>query len=150
MAQGASALRKGDMEGAFLVCAPLADRAPSLFAAKCAGLAALNLNDFARAVLYLRAYLASHAQDTESHLALAKALGRSGDDSSAVALLTHVLNTPSLRPKMPSLGEALYNLGIAHARLGRIERALTTWKQIPVDAKEYEDSQILIRRLSNK
>ena len=150
MAQGASALRKGDMEGAFVVCAPLADRSPRLFAAKCAGLAALNLNDIASAVRYLRAYLASHSQDVESHLALAKALGRGGDDASAVALLTRVLNTPSLRPKMPSLGEALYNLGVAHARLGRIERALSTWKQIPIDATEYEDSQRLIRRLSKK
>jgi predicted Zn-dependent protease len=91
---------------------------------RCVGLTLSQHGRDADAVRWLRAALNERSDDVEVRLTLARSLGRAGDDSAALALLeAHVI-------EQPLDARAWLNLGVAAARLGRIERAREAWSKV--------------------
>ena len=103
--------------------AALAERAPKI-AARCAGMSAVALGDHDSAVHFLRAHLAHHPGDETVVVALARAVGRDGDDGAARNLLAgYVAQNPDhLRARV--------NLGVALARLGDYAGARRQWRAV--------------------
>ena len=134
IARGAEAALRGDHAEALARCAPVADHAPSGFAAWCAGAAAAALGDSEAAVRYLRALLAARPSHAPALLLLAKTLGRGGDHLSAAALLASALATAPLTAAQRA--EALYNLGVARAKAGDWRAAAEAWGALPPESEE--------------
>ena len=120
---GETLLAAGNAEAAFERCAPIAEQKPD-GAARCAGMAAVALNDRDSAVRYLRAHMAHHPNDETVVLALARAVGRDGDDGAARNLLAQYVE------QNPDHLKARVNLGISMARLGDYRGAKAQWTQV--------------------
>lgn len=110
--EGLNALASGNPSKALNLCSKYADRLPESKAARCAGLAADAIGETVKAVVYLRAYSSIHQTDAEVIRALARQLGRGGDDAAALALLRRFLDYD------PNDRLARLNLGIAALRVG--------------------------------
>jgi len=121
---GLAALAAGDAARAFAACEPAAAMEPASDAARCAGLAADRLGRSRDAARYLRAWLAHHPGDEDVVLALARVIGRDGDDRAARALLEGFV---SAHPKNV---RARVNLGVASARLGDLDAARAQWEAV--------------------
>ncbi len=94
-----------------------------------------------RAIRLLRAHLDADPRDAEVRRALARALGRSGDDTAALAVLRlHVLDAPDDV-------SAWLNLGIAAARLGRLDEARVAWLRVLALAPGHTDATALLKAL---
>lgn len=141
VAEGISALEAGDPASAFALCEPVAARRPMSPAARCAGLAAERLGRTPEALRYLRAYRAHHPDDRDVLLALARLVGRSGDDAGARALLQRWVDAH------PDDVRARINLGIAHARLGDYDAARRAWQAVLDRDPENTDARDLLDRL---
>ncbi|MGK0359668.1 MAG: thioredoxin-like negative regulator of GroEL [Bradymonadia bacterium] len=120
---GERLLEAGNAVAAFERCAPIAERDPDR-AARCAGMAAIALDDPDSAIRYLRAHMAHNPNDETVVLALARAVGRDGDDGAARSLLAlYVAHNPEHL-------QARVNLGVAMARLGDYPGAKAQWTQV--------------------
>jgi hypothetical protein len=140
-ADGLAALEAGHADEALTQCAPVADRVPESQAARCAGLAAEKLGRSDVATRYLRAFLDHHQDDREALLALARIVGRSGDDAAARALLAGWVG------RHADDADAWLNLGIAAARLGDYAGARQAWETVLRLAPDRADARDLLRRL---
>jgi tetratricopeptide (TPR) repeat protein len=128
--EGLAALASDDPTRALRLCGPLAAERPETDASRCAGLAAEQLGDLPTAARYLRAWL-SHQGEVQGPdpvrdpvlLALARAVGRAGDDAAARALLAGYVQ------RNPDDARAHLNLGIAAARMGDYTAARAAWEQ---------------------
>lgn len=128
--EGLAALTNDDPTRALALCAPLAAERPETEASRCAGLAAEQLGDLPTAARYLRAWL-SHQGEVQGPdpirdpvlLALARAVGRAGDDAAARALLAGYVQ------RNPEDARAHLNLGIAAARMGDYTAARFAWER---------------------
>lgn len=109
-------------EQAWTRCHELASRHPDSEAARCAGLAAVATNRTEEAIRFLRAWLVAHPDDPEVVLALARAVGRGGDDGAARGLLA------DFAQRHPGHVSVWINLGVAEARLGRLAEARAAWE----------------------
>jgi len=138
---GRAALAKGDAAAAFDACAPIASRRPEGDASLCAGQAAARLARWADAVRNLRAHLAHHPGDEDAVLLLAKAVGRSGDDEAARALLQRYVAVHPLHMR------ARVNLGVAHARLGEYAAARSSWEAVLARDPDNADAKDLLSQL---
>jgi tetratricopeptide (TPR) repeat protein len=143
IALGLKALNDQKPELAYQKCQPIASHKPSTLASKCAGLASVQLNDSENAIRFLRAYLGVNPKSEESILALAKQIGKNGDDLSALSLLMQALE---INPSMP---KTLLNIGIAYIRLQKYEKAKDYLNQINSTASEYQDAQQLIKQIES-
>ena len=109
---------------------------------RCIGLTLAQRGRDADAVRWLRAALDERSDDVEVRLTLARSLGRAGDDSAALALLeAHVI-------EQPIDARAWLNLGVAAARLGRIERAREAWSEVLRLDPGQTDAAALLKSLS--
>jgi tetratricopeptide (TPR) repeat protein len=141
IAKGLKLYQENQAEKAFQICQNIAKRKPSTLASKCAGLSAVSLGQTEDAIKFLRAYLGMNPRDEIVLLALAKQIGKNGDDQSALALLLNVLE---INPKN-SL--ALLNAGIAYVRLQRYLEAEKYLKSIDREAKEYGNALELLGQI---
>jgi hypothetical protein len=140
LVSGLTALESGDPQAALERCGPLAERGVAQ-AARCAGFAAAALSQHATAVRFLRAHLATQPDDDEAVLALSKALGQSGDDGAARALLSRFVN------RNPEHIAARLNLGIAAARLGDYPAARAAWAAVLALDPAHDDARALLQQL---
>ncbi len=131
------------MRKAFEKYADLAEVNPMLAARK-AGISAVQMKDWDDAVFYFRAYLNSHPEDDEAQLELAKALGRSGDDGAALAVLSAFLQ------REPHHVGALLNLGIAAARMGQMEKARNAWTELLQIDPQNQDAASFLEAISGR
>ncbi len=122
-------------------CDPTREPAPDDPALRCVALALESARQDTRAIRLLRAHLDAHPRDAEVRRALARALGRSGDDAAALAVLRlHVLDAPDDV-------SAWLNLGIAAARLGRLDDARGAWRRVLSLAPGHPDATALLKTL---
>ena len=130
----------GGFEKSYQLCATEAERRPQTGAARCAARAAQALKQYPEAVRMWRAHLAFHPEDQEGIIALARCIGRLGDDDNARAILE--INTR----RFPEWVDAKIELGIALYRLNKIKAARDQWhKALNVDP-ENVDAQRLLRQ----
>lgn len=123
VAKGEALLAEGKAREALDLCGPVAEKTPEQ-AARCAGMAAIALADRETGIRFLRAHLAHHPADEAAVLALARAVGRDGDDAAARSLLERYVEAN------PAHVEARLNLGVARARLGDYAGARQAWEAV--------------------
>ena len=108
---------------------------------RCVGLDLAQRGLDSEAIRWLRAALDERPEDAEVRLTLARALGRSGDDSAALALLeAHVIARP-LEVR------AWLNLGVAAARVGRVDRDRFAWSRVLRLEPGHTDAAALLESL---
>ena len=128
-------------EAAYTRCAELAERWPTGEAARCAGLAAVATGRSTDGIRFLRVWMAGHDDDSEAVLALARAVGRGGDDGAARGVLVDHVS------RHPESAEVWMNLGIAEARLGQIEAARKAWQTVLRLRPGQPDAKALLHQL---
>ncbi|MCK6569559.1 tetratricopeptide repeat protein [Myxococcota bacterium] len=126
---------------AFVRCRAPADARPGGEAARCAGMAAYTLGRRDDAVRYLRGWLAAHDDDAEALLALARTVGRGGDDGAARGLLADFV------ARHPESVDVWLNLGVAEARLGRVDAARRAWQRVLELRPDHPEARALIGKL---
>lgn len=140
LARGRAALEAGDARAALDLCGPVAERDPAQ-AARCAGLAALAVDAPEDGIRFLRAHLAHHPADEQAVLALARAVGRQGDDAAARSLLARYVE------QNPEHVEARLNLGVALARLGDYPGARRAWEKVLEIDPQHAGAQKMLSQL---
>jgi tetratricopeptide (TPR) repeat protein len=134
------AIAQGSFDKAYRLCAPEAEGRPQTGAARCAARAAQGLEHYQEASRMWRAHLAFFPDDQEGIIALARCIGRLGDDDSARAILqisTH---------RFPEWVDAKIELGIALYRLNQIETARQKWRAALSIDPDNVDAQRLLRQ----
>lgn len=137
---GEALLKAGNAQAAYARCAPIAERDPKQ-AARCAGMAAIALDDQEGATRFLRAHMAHHPDDETVVLALARAVGRDGDDGAARNLLLQYVQDN------PGHLKARINLGISMARLGDYPGAKAQWLEVLSRAPDHPAATKLLAQL---
>jgi tetratricopeptide (TPR) repeat protein len=128
-------------EMAWQRCEPSARQSPGTPATRCAGLAALATGRIPDALRHLRVWIADHPEDVEAVLALARTVGRSGDDGAARAMLAEYVASH------PDAVAVWLNLGVAEARLGRPAQARAAWQQVLALQPDHADARALLAKL---
>ncbi len=141
LASGLAALAAGRTEEALRRCAAAAEADPSSEASRCAGLAAEKLGRSDDGERHLRAWLLHHEGDRDATLALARLVGRNGDDAAARAVLAAWVDAHA------DDADAWLNLGIAHARLGDVAAARRAWETVLQLRPDDADGKKLLRQL---
>ena len=121
---GLAALQAQDYTTALANCGPVAEKYPAGPATPCAARAAEALGRDELAIRFYRASLANGPKETALRLALARLVGRAGDDAAARALLERCV------AEDPTSNKARLNLGIARARLGDLDGARAAWRAV--------------------
>jgi tetratricopeptide (TPR) repeat protein len=128
-------------EAAWQRCEPSARQNPGTPATRCAGLAALATGRIPEALRHLRVWIADHPEDVEAVLALARTVGRSGDDGAARAMLAEYVASH------PDAVAIWLNLGVAEARLGRLAAARAAWQRVLALQPDHADARALLAKL---
>jgi tetratricopeptide (TPR) repeat protein len=128
-------------EMAWQRCEPSARQSPGTPATRCAGLAALATGRIPDALRHLRVWIADHPEDVEAVLALARTVGRSGDDGAARAMLAEYVAAH------PDAVAVWLNLGVAEARLGRPAQARAAWQRVLALQPDHTDARALLAKL---
>jgi tetratricopeptide (TPR) repeat protein len=141
LAGGLKALAEGRADEALRQCTAAVAADPASEATRCAGLAAEKLGRGDDAERYLRAWLLRHADDRDATLALARLVGRHGDDAAARAVLLAWVGAHA------DDADAWLNLGVAHARLGDFAAARQAWESVLRLRPDDADAKKLLKRL---
>ena len=112
----------GELEKSYQLCTDEAETRPQTGAARCAGRALQKLKRYPEAIRMWRAHLAFFPNDKKGIIALARCVGRLGDDDNARAILQ--INTQ----RFPEWVDAKIELGIALYRLSQIQAARSQWR----------------------
>lgn len=140
IAAGEAALAAGKPREALELCAPVAEATPEQ-GAGCAGHAALAADEPIAGIRFLRAHLAHHPADEAAVLALARAVGREGDDAAARSLLARYVE------RNPEHVEARLNLGVSLARMGDYAAARRAWERVLELAPGHPGATKMLSRL---
>ena len=136
--KGRRALRRNDPRTAYKLCSEHAERTPQSGAARCAATAAQVQELYPEAIRMWRAHLSFHPQDRPAILALARCVGRSGDDDGARAVLALATRDH------PNWADVRVELGIALYRLSQVAAARSQWEQaIKLDPKNKDAARLL-------
>jgi tetratricopeptide (TPR) repeat protein len=141
VAAGVAALEADDPATALAHCGPLAEHMPAGPATLCAAQAAERSDRSEDAIRFYRALLAHNPDHAGALLALARLVGRDGDDAAARALLARCVKAH------PDSIEARLNLGVALARLGDLQGARATWSALLERDPKHEEAKTLLRQL---
>lgn len=134
------ALSESNFKKAYALCGPEAERRPQTGSARCAAQAAQGLENYIEASRMWRAHLAFFPDDQPAIIALARCIGRQGDDDTARAILQ--INVQ----RFPNWLDAQIELGIALYRLKQPVKARDIWRAVLKDDPNNEDAQHLLRQ----
>lgn len=141
ISDGLAALAARDYRTALARCRPAAESDPTGPATTCAARAAEALGETTLAIRFYRAALANGRKETALRLALARLVGRAGDDAAARALLETCVTDD------PGSVKAWLNLGVARARLGDLQGARRAWRTVIELAPDHREAKSLLRQL---
>ena len=141
LSAGVAALEADDPATALAHCGPLAEHTPAGPATLCAAQAAERSDRSEDAIRFYRALLAHDPDHAGALLALARLVGRDGDDAAARALPARCVTAH------PDSIDARLNLGVALARLGDLQGARATWSALLERDPKHEEAKTLLRQL---